>query len=292
MAPIIHCVRHGQGLHNVTGQYDLRDPDLTSLGEAQCEYLKDSTFVDQSKISLVASSPMLRALHTAWLTFSPALTSHGQCSPKILAIPDAQETSDDGCDIGSNPSTLRQVIAKNTWPVDLTLVKNGWNVKTLESRYSPHSDAINTRARDTRLFLRRSIRKLVQDGNPNPEVVLVAHGGFMHYFTGDWEDSYNFPGTGWRNCETRSYLFEGNFLLDNDKEARVFETEISRQRRGKTQPMPRKEDQLGMFLRCMEQWESQGLQRPDKLPSMTITQMECIETTEHGRILQSRKHIF
>jgi broad specificity phosphatase PhoE len=266
MSPIIHCVRHGQGFHNLgAGCYSLRDPHLTPLGEEQCEALRRTSFADQSNISLVAASPLCRTLHTASLTFSSALTSSSNCASQILALPDAQETSDDLCDIGSDPSELRGIIAGNKWPVDLSLVKDGWNIKTLESRYSPRSNSIKARAREARIFLRQKIRELVRNGDIDVQIVLVTHGGFLHYFTDDWEDSYQYPGTGWHNCETRTYAFEVDFMADDDDDARLTETMESRQRRGKTHPMCRREEQPELFMLGMQRWEAQGLQRPDMI---------------------------
>ena len=266
MTPIIHCVRHGQGFHNLgAGFYTLRDPGLTPLGEEQCEILRNTSFLDQSKISLITASPLCRTLHTAVLTFSPALTSSSKCPSQILALPDAQETSDEPCDIGSDPSALRGIVAENNWPIDLSLIKDGWNVKTLENRYSPHSSAIKARARDARILLRQKIREMVRNGDIDAQVVLITHGGYLHYFTDDWEDSYQYPGTGWHNCETRSYAFEEDFTTDVDAEARLTETMESRQKRGKTYPMYRREKQPELFELGMQRWESQGLQRPDRI---------------------------
>ena len=266
MAPIIHCVRHGQGFHNLgAGFYSLRDPGLTPLGEDQCENIRSTSFPDQSKISLITASPLRRTLHTAALIFNQALTSNSRCLPRILALPDAQETSDEPCDTGSDPSLLHDIVAENNWPVDLSLIEDSWNVKTLENRYSPRSSAIEARAHETRILLRQNIRELVRNGDIDAQVVLVSHGGYLHYFTDDWEDSYQYPGTGWHNCETRSYVFEEDLMTDKDEKARLIETIESRQKRGKTYPMYGREKQPEFFELGMQSWESQGLQRPDKL---------------------------
>lgn len=265
MAPVIHCIRHAQGMHNVAGDYTLADPDLSLLGQEQCLRLRDEVFAIQSNISLVTASPMVRTLHTAALIFGPALAANGKCADQILALPDAQETSDDGCDIGSDPSILRDIVAKKHWSVDLSLVQEGWNLKELGYRYSPHSDAIKARAHDLRIFLRRKICKLVSDGETDPQVVLVAHGGVLHYITGDWEEADRYPGTGWHNCETRSYKFEQDLLADDDHEAMLVETAASRLKRGKEYAMFGREKQNELFRLGMEGWERQGLQRPDRL---------------------------
>lgn len=227
--------------------------------------LRKTTFSDQSKISLIFASPLCRTLQSAYSVFQPALTANSNCHPEIIAIPDAQETSDDPCDVGTDPSVLRKVVTESKWPVDLSLVKNGWNVKALGTRYSPESNAIAARARDARIFIRQKIRQLIEQGDADPQVALVTHGGFLHYFTDDWEDSWLNPGTGWRNCETRSYVFEQNVMNDTDVDARLTETMESRLRRGKGNPMPAVEEQAVLFEQAMENWENQGLQRPDRI---------------------------
>lgn len=268
MAPTIHCVRHAQGFHNVgAGNYLLPDPSLTPLGEQQCAILRESSFPDQANISLIMASPLCRTLHTASLVFREALNSGENHASKILALPDAQEISDDLCDTGSDPDVLRDIATKNAWPVDLSLIKEGWNLKSLspEGRYRPNDKAIRARARSVRLLLRQKIRELSKEGNESPEVVLVTHGGFLHYLTDDWEDSDVYAGTGWRNCETRSYEFKDDLMVDVDGEARLVETMESRLKRGKTYPMLGRGKQDELFKLSMQRWEGQGLQRPDRV---------------------------
>jgi broad specificity phosphatase PhoE len=227
--------------------------------------LRKEAFSDQSKLSVILASPLCRTLQSAHLVFQPALTASIQCHPEIIALPDAQETSDDPCDVGTDPLALNRVVAENKWPVDLSLVKDGWNVKALGTRYSPESNAIAARARDARVLIRHKIRQLIKQGDADPQVALVTHGGFLHYFTDDWEDSWLNPGTGWQNCETRSYVFKNDVMDDMDAEARLTETMDSRLGRGKGNTMPAEEEQAVLFEQAMENWENQGLQRPDRI---------------------------
>lgn len=46
-------------------------------------------------------------------------------------------------------------------------------------RYSPRREAVSARAREARLWLK---------ARPEKEIVVVAHGGLMHFLNGDWED--------------------------------------------------------------------------------------------------------
>jgi hypothetical protein len=188
-------------------------------------------------------------------------------SPPFVALPDAQESSTDACDIGQDPAELARTCARNGWPVDLSLVHDGWNDKsTPGSGYSPASKAIFRRARDARVFLRNAALRLAAEGVDNVEIVLVAHGGFMHYLTGDWEGAGKYPATGWINCEMRSYHFLEAPDAGVDDLAKLAETEESRRRRGLEGPMITDgQVQRELYARAMEQWEAQGLQNHSKI---------------------------
>lgn len=267
MAPIIHCIRHGQGLHNLHGgNYTISDPSLTPEGVSQCTALRETHFADQSNISLVMASPLSRTLHSTSIIFAPTLTSGGKCPPTILALPSAQETSDDPCDIGREPYDLTLIAAKNHWPVDLSLVKPGWNVKSFDSPYSPASHAIEARAKDTRILIRQRVRELVEKGDTDIHIALVTHGGFLHFLANDWEDAeVGNGGTGWKNCESRDYQFERDIYTDADQDAWLMETPESRMKRGKAHPMYEREMQPKLFKNAMEAWGKHGLQRPDQI---------------------------
>jgi len=193
MAPIIHCVRHAQGFHNISaaGQY-LVDPILTPLGEEQC-LIQSAAFAGHNRISFVIASPLKRTIHTALLTFSPAL-ANGHCHPLIIALPEAQETTDLPCNTGSDPDVLKNACQEQRWPADLRLVLDGWNNKRAGTKWEPSADAISRRAREARRFIRDKVRELQKQGEDSPEVVLVTHGGYLHYFTEDWEDSCLYHG--------------------------------------------------------------------------------------------------
>ncbi|KIV90502.1 hypothetical protein PV10_07801 [Exophiala mesophila] len=272
---VIHLVRHAQGFHNLGLEFsDLLDPLLTPLGESQCAQLRDAHFPPerQQSISLVAASPMSRTLQTAHATFVSAL-SNGKCHPHILAIPDAQETTDWPCDTGSDLHVLKDRAAERSWPVDLSLVSEDWNVKTISNRYSPAGPAIQRRARDARALLREKARELAKQGDENVEIVLVAHGAYMHYISDDWEHADRFLSTGWENCEHRTYTFEKDFMTDDDPEAFLTETMDSRRRRGKEHPMFDHDQQVSLCQEMMVAWEGQGCQNPMKIPIPSSLQL-------------------
>lgn len=289
MAPTVHCIRHGQGLHNLHSDYTLPDPGLTPLGEEQCASVQSTHFPpsEQREISLVAASPLKRTLHTAWLVFQPLLThlhfpqpisQVGENQMRILALPDAQETSSDLCDVGTDLPILSSFLASQfpPWPVDLSLLtKNpAWNDKSYHTRFSPHDDAIKARARATRIFLRSIISEIIaKEGRDDVQVALVSHGGFLHYLSEDWEGAASRPGTGFANCEVRSYQFASTVTNDltNDPDANIVETTSSRQARGLFHPVPGPSEQKRLFVEAMELWEAQGLERPDRLEHAAST---------------------
>jgi broad specificity phosphatase PhoE len=278
----IHLVRHAQGFHNLGAEFhSLPDPKLTPLGESQCATLQADHFpLDrQLSLSFIAASPLTRTLQTAFLTFKPALTAQAsKCSPTILAIPDAQETSDFPCDTGSDVAVLQAVVKSNNWPVDLSLLHEKWNVKTLDSRYSPASTAISIRARACRKLLRQKARELAGNGEKDIQMVLVTHGGYLHYLTDDWESADKHSGTGWENTECRTYTFDSSFWSDDDEEAFISETMESRKRRGLEHPMLPHSQQREIYHRVMQGWEDQGLQNPDKLGTATPAEGETGKT--------------
>ncbi|KAJ5460861.1 uncharacterized protein N7458_002413 [Penicillium daleae] len=252
MAPIIHAVRHAQGLHNLcTANHVIQDPLLTVRGHEQCAKLQKS-FPNHAQIDLVTASPLRRTIYTALESFGPVFESHPDM--KLIALPDTQETSDVPCDTGSEPAVLQEEFAGK--PVDLELVHEGWNNK--DGRYAPTNRALKERARAARRWLK---------ARPEKEIILVTHGGFLHYFTEDWEDSSQYQGTGWVNTEYRTYTFtdeahnedlEGH-ALDGDN-ATLTETLESRQRRGKAGPMPDRQQQKTLYKLGTQGWDDQGLQ--------------------------------
>lgn len=211
MPPTIHCVRHAQGYHNLsTANHSMHDPLLTPLGEEQCRQLQKN-FPYQDKIDLVVASPLKRTIYTALLSFKDVIKAKNL---KVIALPELQETSDLPCDTGSPPEEIAREFEDK--PVDLSLVKPGWDSKRI--KWAPTAKAIESRARDARQWLM---------ARPEKNIVIVTHGGFLHYFTEDWGESNKFQGTGWANTEFRSYDFD----LSNPTEAHIIETQESRLRR-------------------------------------------------------------
>ncbi|KAK7932482.1 hypothetical protein PG985_003194 [Apiospora marii] len=225
MAPVIYLVRHAQGYHNLSKENEqLRDPDLTELGQQQCADLC-KRFPFHDKITHLVASPMRRTIYTCLLSFAPVV-ERGQV---VTALPDAQEVSLQPCDHGSDPAKLRAEFGDN---VNFALVPEGWNDKSPKSKYYPEPSLLAARARDARLWL----RDLVREAGDDAQVVLVTHGGILHFLTGDWDGYSTGKGTGWSNTEFRSYEFEDTTY--EDPNATLKETAPSRrERRGSAIPL-------------------------------------------------------
>ncbi|KAI0405106.1 phosphoglycerate mutase-like protein [Xylaria palmicola] len=219
MAPVIHLVRHAQGYHNLSVENQwLRDPDLTELGKQQCEALS-KVFPHHDKITHLVASPIRRTLFTCQLAFAPAVAA----GRRIVALPDAQEVSLYPCDVGSDVGPLRDEFGDL---VDFRLVAGDWNRKTPDSRYYPDPRKLEARARSARLWLRDLVRDA---GDDDAQVVLVTHGGILHFMTEDWSGIDPGRGTGWENTEYRSYEFSDK--TGQDPHASLTELPESRRRR-------------------------------------------------------------
>ncbi|OXV11469.1 hypothetical protein Egran_00770 [Elaphomyces granulatus] len=253
MAPILHCTRHAQGEHNVGGAYFIHDPSLTEVGYEQCRVLEE-TFPYQSSIDVIVSSPLRRTLDTALCSFKPAISR----GVKIVALPELQEISSVASDTGSEVSMLEKEFSKQIGPsgpiIDLSLLDERWYVK--EGKYTPSSEALIARAKAARQWLR---------ARPEKVIVVVGHGGFLHYLTNDWSGIGDAEhACAWENCHFRSYHFT------DDEDAAIVETEESRAARGGTGVVPSKEQEQ-LYLRTMQLWEDRGFQNPLKMNSNPIS---------------------
>lgn len=252
---VIHCVRHAQGYHNLNvAGHQLHDPDLTELGISQCAELRKS-FPYHDKVTHLVASPLRRTLYTCLLGFEKEAK---QDLKKVTALPELQETSDLPCDTGSDPAKLQAEFTKGEWAgiVDLSLVKDGWNDKSAGTPWAPEASKIEARAKAARKWL----RELGQKSGKDAEIVIVTHGGYLHYFTEDWNGYDKFVGTGWANTEFRSYTFRS----EDDDNASLVETPESREwRRGDDKPLSATEQEQ-LKIVAENSWRDSGFQASSK----------------------------
>ncbi|EFQ96778.1 phosphoglycerate mutase [Nannizzia gypsea CBS 118893] len=273
MPPVLHCVRHAQGFHNLCIEnHVLQDPLLTPFGEEQCRTLR-ANFPYHADVELIVASPLRRTIYTALHSFANIIQEK---QLTIIALPEIQETSDVPCDTGSDLSDLKKEVEEKGLPVDLSLVPEDWNDKTTE-KWSANAKSVTARARQARQWLK---------ARPEKHIAVVSHGGVLHYFSEDWQDSTlyqvtkkppspnkyangrpspKWPGTGWANTEFRTFHFTDSadtddlygIKIDGDN-ASIRESVDSRKRRGKTvaEP-PSREMQKQFFHQAMTGWETQ-----------------------------------
>ncbi|KAK5168689.1 uncharacterized protein LTR77_005998 [Saxophila tyrrhenica] len=195
--------------------------ELTSLPQAQRARRCLFSFVLSTSIDLLLASPLRRALQTCTLTFAPAL-SRGH---HIIALPYAEEASDAPCDTGSEPALLRSEFPN----ISFDHVGAGWWVH--EGEYAFEPAALIARAAKLRRWIK---------ARPEKEVVLVAHGFFNHYLTGDVDEKGEQSTPWWDEAELRTYTFEeegaafdgGGAEVDGQDGAAIRETEESLKRLG------------------------------------------------------------
>ncbi|KAK4893755.1 hypothetical protein LTR27_008003 [Elasticomyces elasticus] len=212
MPPILHIMRHGQGEHStaVNGENgkNVRDAPLTQKGKEQCAE-RCRSFDSHDKVQLLLASPLRRALQTCAYSFEPCIDR----GMKILALPMAEEATNDPCDTGSPVHVLKEEFPNR---VDFDHVSEGWFLH--EGEYAVDPISLRLRAAKLRRFVRE---------RPERVVVLVSHGFFNHYMTGDVNEQGEQTTGWWQETELRTFTFaEGE-----DEEAKLVETEESRRRR-------------------------------------------------------------
>lgn len=136
-------------------------------------------------------------------------------------------------------------------------MSEGWNSKT--GRWDANAPAIERRAREARVWLRDLGRESERQGVSDVNIVVVTHGGFLHYLSDDWENSTLFVGTGWSNTEFRSYNFRDAEYTDSN--ASIEETRESRSRRKGSEKSLSVEEQRNLKLVAENGWQKDGFQQ-------------------------------
>ncbi|KAL8715850.1 MAG: hypothetical protein Q9220_000517 [cf. Caloplaca sp. 1 TL-2023] len=171
----------------------------------------------------------------------------------LIALPEIQETSNLPCDTGSNVSILKEEFKDK--PVDLSLLTADWDSK--QGKWAPERKAIEQRCREARKWLK---------ARQETAIVVVTHGGLLHYLTEDWTGAAKFQeialqGTGWENTEFRSF----HFVDGDDENAAIEETGESRQRRGEGEKPLTKEEKTQFRETAAKDWEEQGYEAKSKV---------------------------
>ncbi|KAI0131215.1 histidine phosphatase superfamily [Daldinia grandis] len=207
MAPTIDIIRHAQASHNIYGNH-IRDAILTEDGAAECRLLKD-TYPFGPMVTNVISSPLRRAIDTAILGVLP--TIDGLISIKLL--PNLQEINSSPSSTGLPKHSLAQQydgdLAINTDDID-----EDWYHKDPSSPYAPQVRKVEARARAVRKHLRMLARMAIEAGKDDAHIVVVTHGEFAHWLTGDFQGVTETHNTNWYNTEYRSFQIDNIYAAD------------------------------------------------------------------------------
>ncbi|KAI0555819.1 phosphoglycerate mutase-like protein [Xylaria curta] len=216
MAPVIDVIRHAQSTHNTTLNNYLRDPDLTTEGKSQA-FRFGHSYGFMGRVSHVVSSPMRRAIRTSLIAFEDVLLE----GKKVILLPELQETGVRPSDMGQPPAALEIAFRPQ---VDIGLLELDWYRKGQGSKYIPDIALVEARAREARVFL----RELAQSGPEDAHIIVVSHGGFLHFLTEDFSGLSEQYFTAYGNMTMRSFEFVD--LYGDDTDAKMVQTEESCQR--------------------------------------------------------------
>jgi broad specificity phosphatase PhoE len=213
MASTIYLVRHAESEHNVSKDFSQLDPPLTTLGHRQAGQLVNS-FPHPERIAVILSSPLRRAIQTTLAGFPQVLDkryydgSSGfgvEGGVELSLDPDLQERSTLPCDTGSERHVLKQEFLN----LDLENLGESWQVKS--GQYAADDDSVTLRAGRMRKKLEQL--SLALQGNERKDVVVVTHGVFMKFLSG--EEDIDLPKAGWKS-----------YTIGNDEEDRTALTPV------------------------------------------------------------------
>ncbi|KAJ6020705.1 Histidine phosphatase superfamily clade-1 [Penicillium herquei] len=181
----LHVIRHAEGTHNPLHDTTILDPELTETGIQQSKALCHD-FPFKENVGLVIASPLRRTLKTALLGFEECLDkqfyankSGMEQGARLLVEPDIQAHSARPCDTGSEWSVLKSEFPDLPW--DRLELDEVFPEKT--GRYAPQWEFLQQRGWDLQSRMKEQFREM--EGSQRKDIVVVTHGGFMKFVTGD-----------------------------------------------------------------------------------------------------------
>ncbi|KAI1341910.1 phosphoglycerate mutase-like protein [Xylariaceae sp. FL0016] len=217
MAPTIDVIRHAESYHNVDPAHrNTRDPNLTPHGREQCRALAQ-TYPHMRHVSHLVASPLNRCVSTAVIAFGDAVSAGKQA----ILLPELQETGNMPTDTGSDREAIQFMYGSQ---VDVSELDSNWSYRGPGSFYTPDLALVEERARQARLF----IRNLARQARDDAHIVVVSHGGFLHFLTQDFAGIGGRYFTSYGNLTMRSFHFDD--LHGQDSVAAMSETPSSQEK--------------------------------------------------------------
>lgn len=183
----LHLVRHAEGTHNLGHDTTILDPPLTANGVEQSQSLcRDFPYHDS--VGLVLASPLRRTLQTAHLGFQNSIDErfYAQDSgsgvsngAELVLEPEVQAHSARPCDTGSEIAVLRSEFHDLPW--ETMQLDTTFPEKT--GLYAPDAESLRLRGARIQRQLKERFQELA--GTNRPDIVVVTHGGFLRFVSGD-----------------------------------------------------------------------------------------------------------
>ncbi|KAI0181895.1 phosphoglycerate mutase-like protein [Hypoxylon sp. FL1284] len=230
MPPTIDVIRSAEAYHDMFGPH-VRDPGITPIGgEQQCAALRraypytssdgSDSDGDGERLVMMLSSPLRRCVDTALRGIAPLLPE----SHRVVAlVPDLQDVSAGPSGTGSPLSALVATYGDN---VEHMTVDEDWHLKGPGTDGAPHPSNIERRARRARKSIRSAARQAARFDD-DAHIVVITHGEFAHWLTGDFAGVTNTRRTAWHPAELRSYRFaddlSGRGLRESEDDAALVE---------------------------------------------------------------------
>ncbi|ORY65847.1 histidine phosphatase superfamily [Pseudomassariella vexata] len=193
MPPTVILIRHGEALHNIDDDWQLRDPVLTDEGVAQCKRLAQelkSKYSFTTEDTLIVVSPFQRTLQT----FRHGLGWLQEQGVPVKVRAEWQEVTAHPCDVGLEFAEIAP-----QWPdLDFSELDPVYPAKTGIYQYS--EEVLLQRAHLARSWLFERKEKLV---------IVVTHSGFL---------KRTVKGTKYANTEFRTYEFKDKKSASQDYE--------------------------------------------------------------------------
>ncbi|KAK0614890.1 histidine phosphatase superfamily [Bombardia bombarda] len=202
MSSKVYLIRHAESAHNVSHDFNLRDPGLTPLGITQATALASTFPAPLSSIAVILTSPLSRTIETTLAAFG-SITSNNANNDndeevKLILDPDLQERSDLPCDTGSDVAQLRNKFPTLEFSDDV--FKGEWYAKA--GRFTADDEAVAARAREVRTKIREIVKGIEAENDGSGasvgkrDVVVVTHGVFMKFLAQD--QTVDLPKAGWK----------------------------------------------------------------------------------------------
>lgn len=170
----VYIVRHGQVPHNALKQYNVKDEDLTIIGEKEAKELRDK--IKSINFDIIISSPLIRAKHTANII---------NVRHKKIIFDERLKERDCGSLSGQPLSVTNR---EEYWNYNTTIqYGTSENIKVFFDRVFNFIDALKTKSYNN--------------------VLIVAHSGVSKAFSGYFEGIKDgkFLNKGLKNCEMKIY---------------------------------------------------------------------------------------